>query len=312
MELRAKTLVRGALTFLPVIGKRIAFSKTGGTNSARYCYAVWMRHWIRLKERFPDAPWSTVAEVGPGDSLGIGLCALLLGASRYCAIDVQMLANTDMNLQVLKELVPMLKRRETIPDQNEYPKVFPHLSAYEFPKHLLEINEIEKRERDIARALIEIDGSPLTDHMIGYYLTESSSAIPSASVDVLFSQAVMSYVDDLETMYAFMGTVVKPGGFISHTIPCDSIGTTKHCNGHYSVPNWQWRLAKGNRPCFISRTPCSRHLELISKAGFDLVVVERATRHDGINRSQLAKKYTSLSDDDLNTSGVYVLARRKV
>ena len=222
-----------------------------------------------------------------------------------------MLANTQMNLQVLRELVSMLKRHDTIPDRNEYPNIFPTLSAYDFPEQLLETKDIEKRERDIARALIEIDGSPLTDNMIGYYLTESSSAIPCASVDVLFSQAVMSYVDDLEKMYAFMGTVVKPGGFISHTIPCDSIGTTKHWNGHYSVPNWQWRLAKGNRPCFISRIPCSRHLELISKAGFDLVVVERATRHDGINRSQLAKKFTSLSDDDLNTSGVYVLARRK-
>lgn len=312
MELRAKTLVRGVLTFLPVIGKRIAFSKSGGTDSARYCYAVWMRHWMRLKERFPDACWSTVAEVGPGDSLGIGLCALLLGASRYYAIDVQMLANTEMNLQVLKALVPMLKRHETIPDQNEYPNIFPHLSAYDFPEHILHINAIEKRERDIAQAVMKIDGSPTTDDMIGYYLTEFSAAIPCASVDLLFSQAVMSYVDDLETMYAFMGTVVKPGGFMSHTIPCNCIGTTRHWNGHYSVPNWLWRLARGNRPCFISRTPCSRHLELIGKAGFDLVVVERATRHDGINRSQLAKKFKSLSDDDLNTSGVYVLARRKV
>jgi SAM-dependent methyltransferase len=311
MELRAKTLVRGALTFLPVIGKKIAFSKTGGTNSARYCYAVWMRHWMRLKEQFPDACWSTVAEVGPGDSLGTGLCALILGASRYYAIDVQMLANAEMNLQVLKELVPILKRHETIPDRNEYPDIFPHLSAYDFPEQLLETKELDKRETDIARALVEIGGSPVMENMIGYCLAESWSAIPSASVDVLFSQAVMSYVDDLENMYAFMGKIVKPGGFISHTIPCSCIGTTRHWNGHYSVPNWQWRLAKGNRPCFISRTPCSRHLELISKAGFDPIVVERATRHDGINRSQLAKKFKSLSDDDLNTSGVYVLARRK-
>src|SRR5438093_1078131 len=124
MELLTRTLARGMLTYLPVIGKSFVFSKTGGTDASRYCYAVWMRHWLRLKEAFPHAHSATVAEIGPGDSLGVGLCALLLGASQYQAIDVQRLANGETNLRLLKEIASMLKRQEPIPDQAEFPKLF--------------------------------------------------------------------------------------------------------------------------------------------------------------------------------------------
>jgi hypothetical protein len=205
----------------------------------------------------------------------------------------------------------MLKRYEAVPGQVEFLMVLPTLSSGECPTPSLALNDLEQRESDIAEALRDVNGLGAASGMIYYHTPSPSSACPVARIDFLFSQAVLCYPADLAATYSYFGSIVKPGGFMSHTIPGDCVGTTKHWNGHYSVPAWQWRLAKGRRPSFISRTPCSRHLELISTSSFDIVTVERRTRADGITRSQLAPEFEGLSDADLSTSGMFVLARRR-
>ena len=60
---------------------------TGGTNHARYCYAVWLRHLVALAEvGLPTDP-DVVVELGPGDTVGVGIMALLSGAREYVALD---------------------------------------------------------------------------------------------------------------------------------------------------------------------------------------------------------------------------------
>jgi SAM-dependent methyltransferase len=311
MGLRWITLLRGIASSLPVIGERMINLRSGGSSSTRYCYSVWLRHWLRLREVDEKKPVQAIAEIGPGDSLGTGICALLLGASKYLAIDVQSAANQDMNRRILKEMVEILQRCERIPDEREFPRLYPALSNYDYPKRLVQTADIRKIEKRIELALREMNSVNKSNKMIGYYTINEVAAIGRGSIDFLFSQAVMCYPDDLEKMYAYCWEIMKPGGIMAHTIPCDCVGTTKHWNGHYSVKKWQWRLAKGKRPCFISRTPGSRHLQLISKAGFEILRAEKRFRSDGINRPQLAAEYAWLSDEDLQTCGVYVMARRK-
>jgi hypothetical protein len=55
---------------------------TGGTDSARYCNSVWLRHLVTLSRNGLGAVPRVVAELGPGDSLGIGLAALLSAQRR--------------------------------------------------------------------------------------------------------------------------------------------------------------------------------------------------------------------------------------
>ena len=110
---------------------------TGGTNSARYCYSVWLRHLvIAHMNGLPTAP-TNVAELGPGDSLGIGLAALLSGANNYYALDIVKFANIGRNLEVFDELVELFNKRERIPDSTEFPEAYPRLESYEFPAYIL-------------------------------------------------------------------------------------------------------------------------------------------------------------------------------
>jgi hypothetical protein len=84
--LRSARLVAGGLkSYLPV-GK--TYTGTGGSDSARYCYAAWLRHLASFSDVAPELRPRVAAEMGPGDSLGLGIAALLSGVERYAALDV--------------------------------------------------------------------------------------------------------------------------------------------------------------------------------------------------------------------------------
>ena len=70
------SICRGISTYFPIVEKRIIKS-TRGTNSARYCYAIWMRHLLKLQENGLTSIPKIIAELGPGDTLGIGLAAMI-------------------------------------------------------------------------------------------------------------------------------------------------------------------------------------------------------------------------------------------
>jgi hypothetical protein len=67
----------------------------------------------------------SVAELGPGHSLGIGLAALTCGVNKYYAVDLVALADKSLNATVFDDLVRLFQAREEIPGPAEYPKVKP-------------------------------------------------------------------------------------------------------------------------------------------------------------------------------------------
>ena len=126
-QIQPGALARGLLTFVPGAMK-YACGGTGGTDSVRYCYSVWLRHLVKAA-RVGTTEWQSVAELGPGESLGIGLAAVLSGADRYFAFDVKAHAAPERNLATFEQLVELFSRREPIPGNEELPGVWPRLST---------------------------------------------------------------------------------------------------------------------------------------------------------------------------------------
>src|SRR5512138_1781851 len=127
-------IAKGAFKHLP--GVRKGYRRTGGTIESRYCYSVWMRHlknWNKYRDKVPE----TVAELGPGDSLGTGFAALISGARHLFALDMIKYWDNDRNLRIFNELVELFRKREAVPDNTEYPKVRPILTDYSFPSAIL-------------------------------------------------------------------------------------------------------------------------------------------------------------------------------
>ena len=94
-----RQLAYGLLSFLPWIPESL-YKGTGGTGSAEYCYCIWLRHLVLAHQGGMKEFPRTVAELGPGDSIGVGLAALLSGVQRYIALDAMVHADVAGNLQV--------------------------------------------------------------------------------------------------------------------------------------------------------------------------------------------------------------------
>jgi len=80
-----KPVLKGVATMVPGLHRLLARPGGGSTDSAEYCYGVWLKHLTFLWQSGMREMPSSVAELGPGDSLGVGLAALLSGASRFYA-----------------------------------------------------------------------------------------------------------------------------------------------------------------------------------------------------------------------------------
>jgi hypothetical protein len=309
-EVRPRAFASGLASFVPGV-RRFMVRGTGGTCSARYCYTVWMRHLVKAEAAGMPTQHSCVAELGPGDSLGVGLSALLSGAPRYVALDAKSHANPDQNLTIFEELVSLFCRREPIPDDVEFPLVRPKLQDYSFPSRILS-------EERLASALSpsridEIRAAVLGRSTRGVVLeyrapwTDPSVVVPG-SVDFLFSQAVLEHVDDLERTYGAMRAWVKPTAFLSHSIDFTSHSITRSWNGHWTLGDSTWKIVRGTRPYLINRKPLSYHLGLLSKYGFALVHLEK--QHALVNPAfRAAPRFSGMDRADLSTCGAFVQAR---
>jgi hypothetical protein len=309
MQVRARSLLFGIATNVPGFPKEPG--GTGGTGSALYCYSVWLRHLVRAHEAGLPVMPSTVAELGPGDSIGIGLASLLCGASRYFALDVVRYAPDARNLGILGELVELFRARTAIPGDDVFPNVFPKLDSYDFPAHLLPESVLEASlapERVSAIATALRTGRPAGGIEVTYMVPwQDPEVIHEGAVDLVLSQAVMEHVDSLAATYDAVACWLAPGGFASHTIDFSSHSMTRSWNGHWTVGESTWSLLRGRRPWLLNRVPLSTHRDLTVASGLK-VLSELRYPGEPLPRRELATRFADLTDEDLTTRCVYVVA----
>jgi hypothetical protein len=304
-----KQLIAGTLSFLPGLSSRFTRT-TGGTVSPRYCYSVWLRHMVMGQKACPTARLGIVAELGPGDSLGIGLAALLSGAKKYIALDLVPFGNAERNLAVFDEIVALFKSRQAIPDDKEFPNIRPLLPSYGYPSYLLGNCDLgsERIERIRRSIILAESGQPDLIRYIAPW--NDTSCIEPASVDWLFSQAVMEHIDDLPEAYTHMSKWLKPDGLMTHQVDFGSHGLTEKWNGHWGVSAPIWSLLRGRRPYLINRVPYSTHLSILSGLGFDMANTVTERNKNGISHGELARPFLDLSETDLATRGAFFATQR--
>lgn len=285
---------------------------TGGTVSARYCYSVFMRHRVVAAQYGMVQTPTTVLELGPGDSLGIGLMAILTGSQQYIAVDAVRHADTETSLTVFDELVTLLINRSPIPFDGECAAIRPELIEYGFPHALFHQDYLSaalstQRLSAIRQAII----NPSRDGLIQYYAPLGEmSHISAESIDWIFSQAVMEHVDEPEETYKQCYRCLKPGGFMTHQIDYQCHETAQEWNGHWRYPNWLWALIRGRRPWFVNRLSNSAQRQLQENNGLSILaeILQKGVR--GIKRSHLASPFRNLSDQDLITAGAMLVSQK--
>lgn len=312
--MKLKPLLKGVLTYIP--GSRSLVPKRAhGADSARYCYSVWLRHLVMAHEHglINKIP-AVVAELGPGNSLGIALSALISGAHSCYAFDVVKHANDDRNIEIFDQLINLFAQREDIPNEEEFPEVKPFLKSYKFPSSILTEKHLEEtlgqgRIKSIRNALMNMDENKDCSGGICYIVPwDSPNLLAESSVDMIYSQAVLEHVDDLPFTYQALYRWLKPGGFMSHQIDFKCHGCADKWNGHWSYSDFMWKLTRGNRPYLINRKPHSTHIRLLTKYNFKIICDQKIQHTGGIKREKVSSKFKSISDDDLITCGAFIQA----
>jgi hypothetical protein len=260
-------------------------------------------------DRWPDS----VAEIGPGDSLGIGLAAMLSGADRYQALDIVKHSDVDRTLAVFDRLVELFAERAPRPTKG-WPDFDPYLNGQLFPHHLL-------TEERLARTLAPERVAAIRDAIvtggdekisITYHVPWSDPAVVRpGSVDLAISHSVLEHVDDLPATYAALFAWLRPGGLMSHQIDYTSHGIARHWNGFRDCPEPVWALIRGRNAFYINRSPHSEHTRLMRENGFDVVCdLANKSTEGSLPRQSLSQRWTSISDDDLISKGGFVQARK--
>lgn len=310
-EAKIVPTIVGNLKRIPIMRKLLPVS-TGGTNDARYCYSVWHRHLHYYTKYSGNGVPCVVAELGPGDSLGIGLSAILSGSMKYYAFDIQHYWNAQKNVKIFDELVQLFKSRSGIPDESEFKNVSPELPSYSFPKKIL-TDEIlqnslsDERLQAIRQELMNPENQ--NNKIIKYQIPwHDSTVVEKGTVDFILSQAVLEHIDDLESTYSTMALWLSDNGKISHTIDFKCHGMTKSWNGHWCLSDFEWNIVRGGRIYAINRQPVSVHNMYLEKYKFNVYekIIKKADSR--VSRSNLAPKFRNISQEDFFTTGVYIIA----
>jgi len=295
--------------------------KISPKGNARYSYSVWFRHILHLREHGLNVTPKVIAELGPGDSIGVGLVGLLCGAKEYYAFDSINYTNLKENVNILEDLNKMLKNLEAIPNEEEFPEISPKIINYNFSKDFIrEFNILENIDEESNRLLdtmLQEDISENNFSSIQYFAPwNQNDLINKESVDLIFSQAVLEHVKNLDFTYKAMSLWLKKGGLMSHQIDFQSHLTASEWNGHWAYSSLEWKILNRNQEYSINREPLSTHLQLMKKYGFSIISIYPSTEYhanyytESILRNNLNEQFKNLTDEDLETVKCHVIAQK--
>jgi SAM-dependent methyltransferase len=248
----------------------------GAMDTPDYALKVFQRHFAR--SRLSPKHGFVALEIGPGDSLSSAVIAAAHGASHTYLVDAGEFATSD--LQVYRDTAR-------------------HLRVQGFgPPNLDQVRDVN----DMLRA---------SRASYGTRGLESLQDIPSASVDFIWSQAVLEHVrkrEFLETMRECR-RILKRGGVASHQVDLrDHLGGALN-NLRFSERVWESEVfAKSG--FYTNRISFGRMLALFDQAGFEVEVGGVRRWADlPTPRNRLAREFSMVSDDELRVCDFDVLLR---
>ena len=303
-------IVKGLLTRVPALDKwRQRRASTGGSDSARYCYSVWLRHLSILGANGFRVAGGQVGELGPGDSVGTGLAALLSGAKHYAGLDIVPFAARANLLSIFQDLIQLYVNYEAIPNDEEFPRIHPRLDSYGFPHYLIDCSDLAAKVEKIRRELKDDLGK---GKLISYRVPwNSPDIITRGSLDLIFSQAVLEHVDALDETYMAMSAWLKPGGYAFHVIDFGAHHLSPFWNGHWAYGDLEWRLVQGCREFLLNREPLSTHLDCAQKSGFEVMQIFHNYDDHGLPPRFLSPHFQQLSLEDSRTCGAVLVLRKR-
>jgi hypothetical protein len=221
----------------------------------------------------------TILELGPGDSVSTAIISATYGA-RAVLVDDGPFVRADINPYL--DLTKVLRENGLAP---------PDLAACKDIKDIL----------SLCHAQYFTDGK------------NSLAQIKDASIDAIFSQAVLEHVRlrEFPAIQMELHRILKPRCYASHAVDLrDHLGGALN-NLRFSSGTWESNFFSSSG-FYTNRIHYGQMLELFKQAKF-LLVETNPRRWDTlpISRAKLAKEFCAVPDDDLMVASFDVLLSKK-
>jgi hypothetical protein len=273
--------VKLALSRMPVgygFWQRLKLFRHGAMDNPEYGLRVFEDHWERSLPYFERHP-SAALELGPGDSVASALTARAHSIGRLYLVDTGPYATRDMGVYT-RVAAALSCRGLPVPDAHAF--------------------------ADLPAMLRSCGCVYLTAGL------ESLEAIPAASVDWMWSQAVLEHVRlaEVDRSLAAMRRVIRRHGVASHRIDLqDHLGGGLN-NLRFAERTWERDGFASRGGFYTNRIRLADWLHRFTEAGFIVVkIAEDRWPQLPIPRTRLAAPYRDLPEADLCVRGANLVLR---
>ena len=275
----AKIFFKILLSRLPIsyfIWHKVGLFRHGMMDDPFYAVEIFNFH-CEQAGLTEDLRGKVILELGPGDGLSTAIIAASYGANAILVDSVNCISE-DVNL---------------------------------YKSFTIKLIEMGLQPPDISNAkniddIFKICGS-------GYFSSGLTSMmkIPSNSVDLVFSHAVLEHVREHEFLQTMVECkrVLKHGGLVSHRVDLkDHLGGGLN-NLRFSKKVWESNFFVSSG-FYTNRIRYSKMIALMRKAGFEIINSEVDLWNDiPISRGKLAAEFASESKEDLLVKGFNIVLK---
>lgn len=253
---------------------RFGIFRHGGMAQADYAREVFAFHLAQFGTAV--RPGAVCLEVGPGDSLFTAINAHRAGFARTFMVDAGNYARSSLDGFRKAALAQGVDPAEAA------------------------------SWRSLAQAIERLGAHYLTDG-IG-----SLRAMPDASVDFIFSQAVLEHVRAAEYRDFIAETyrILAPGGVASHQIDLRDHLQAGLNNLRFGTDRWEaeWMAQSG---FYTNRIAFSDHCRVFEECGFEVTIAGIAHFESlPLARASMAAEFRDRSEHDLMVSSFHLVARK--
>lgn len=233
-----------------------------------------------------DITDKVVLEVGPGNSMGMGLLFLAYGAKKVYLVDR------------FKHIF-----------WDDYDGIY-------YKNFLSEISNQDVPNRSVVKEALRIKNGKiiLNPDLLEYHLADATRIpLENSSVDFLFSNAVLEHVRHIELAVQEFARVTKDGGFNIHEVDLRDHFFSKEPLRLLSYSGWLWDFMTCNRPGYSNRLRYSDYCKMFESNKF---VIERLLYTRSIEQTQvtslkLSSKFKKCPLEELSILAFWMLLKRK-
>jgi len=264
-----KISIKLILSRLPIpyiFWSKINLFRHGQMDNSKYAFEIFTNH---IQQNNRSISGMTILELGPGDSLSTGVIAFHYGAKSILINPTKLIFDPIKNFNNLK--------------------IFLENKAFK-------IKDSPKDLKDLCQT-----------YKIDYFFEglKSLKEIPSNSVDIIFSNAVLEHIfkDEFEETINELKRIMKKDGFMSHQVDFKDHLEGSLNNLRFSNFIWESYLFR-NSGFYTNRIRFYEMVGIFKNKGFE-VQTSDLKKWDilPLNLKKISKQFRELKHDDLLTSG---------